>query len=260
MSSVLVVGDCHVTNGQDLRRFDWLSSLIADVKPQRIVLIGDFLTMNCLSAWDMNKRKNMEGRRYQLEIEAGKEALNRLLHGMTMLRAKQQLQKVKMYNPELIYIEGNHEERLTRYLENDPTFEGQVSIESDLRLSDDGWLWVPYRSYYVCDSVGFTHVPFNKRGPICGADINKKCADVTIVSCVYGHTHEAHYSNYRRHGHANLQHILNIGCFFEESHDEDYAEGRIKGYWRGVIMLDLHGDGQFDFTTISITKLQEKYK
>ena len=256
---VLVVGDCHVSNNQSLDRFRWLGKLIAETRPDHIVLIGDFLTLNSLSAWDRNKRMNMENKRYFLEIDAGREALSLLQHDMTMLRARQKLNKKRLYNPSLVYVVGNHEDRLTRYLETDPTFDGHVSVQKDLHLAEDNWVWVPYRSSHSIRGIDFTHVPHNKAKPITGMDINKKCSDVTINSTVYGHTHEAHFSNHRRHGQNTNQHVLNCGCFFPEDQDEDYCDGRIKNYWRGVMLMDIYDQGMFDISTVSMTSLENNY-
>lgn len=253
------MGDAHVSNGQDLRRFDWLGHAIARLQPDYIVLMGDFLTLNSLSMWDKNKRMLMEGRRYQLEIDAGRSAIDRMLRPMTLLQGRQKKQKKKVYNPSLIYVEGNHEDRLTRYLETDPTFDGTVSIQQDLLQVSDGWTWVPYRSWYYIDGVGFTHVPFNKAKPVSGLDLNQKCTNCTINSTVYGHTHEARYSTFRKHGQDSDQHILNAGCFFEVSQDEDYVDGRVKNYWRGVMILDTYSHGQFDLSTYSMATLEYNY-
>ena len=67
-SKLLVVGDAHVTNGQNLRRFNWLNNYLNDNPPDYLVYIGDYLTLNSLSAWDRDKRKLMEDRRYFRDI------------------------------------------------------------------------------------------------------------------------------------------------------------------------------------------------
>ena len=259
MSSILVVGDAHVSNNQRLARFEWLGHHVMDTRPDHIVFIGDFLTLNSLSAWDKSKRATMEGRRYDLEIQAGREAMSHTMRPLVAHQLKMKRQKKRAYSPEFIYVEGKHEERLTRFLEEDPTFMDRVGIRKDLRLDEEGWAWVPYRDSISLHGIDFTHVPFNKAKPITGLDINKKCSDVTVNSTVFGHTHEVHYSNYRRHGQDRNQHILNCGCFFEEAQDEEYCDGRIKNYWRGVITLDVTGHGQFDVTTTSMAALEDRY-
>ena len=132
--NILCVGDAHVTNDQDLSRFHVLSRFIIKYKPDTIVLMGDFLTLNCLSAWDRNKRAKMEGRRYHKEIEAGNRALDYTFEDTAVFNRERRRSRKKLYQPTVVYLEGNHEDRLTRYLDNDPTFAGHVSVQGDCSL------------------------------------------------------------------------------------------------------------------------------
>ena len=96
----LVVGDVHISAAQNLSRGRLLGKAIADLKPSRVVYIGDLLTFDSLSAWDKDKRKKMEGRRYQKDIDAGKRFL--------ALVDDNGGHKCSEY----ILTEGNHENRL----------------------------------------------------------------------------------------------------------------------------------------------------
>ena len=124
----MAIGDCHITNGQDHSRFKILSKFIVDQKPDYIVFMGDFLTLKCLSAWDKNKREKLEGLRYESEIEAGNLVMDIIFSDLIKYNKSRRLNKKKLYNPKRIFIKGNHEDRLARYLEIDPTFKGFVSI------------------------------------------------------------------------------------------------------------------------------------
>jgi hypothetical protein len=254
---ILPIGDCHVTDGQDLSRFDLLGEFILEHKPMIILLMGDFLTLECLSFWDRNKKKKMEGRRYNNEIKAGNEALNRMLGPLKALQRRQAKNKQRQYRPELVYLMGNHEERLTRYLDSDPTFDGLVSIEEDLKLWERGFLVLPYKSYYMVNGLHFTHIPFNKAREISSVNICRAAQDVCVGSTIFGHTHELNISNIHRAGQKHLQQILNCGCFFEET--EEYAQGHLTNYWRGVCLLDNYKEGRYDINSYSIGHLRRIY-
>lgn len=256
MTKVITIGDSHVDDEQDLGRFDLAGEFILHTRPEYIVSIGDFLTLNCLSAWDMNKRKNMEGRRYSLEVAAGNEALDRLMAPTVKYNKSRKKQKKSQYNPTWVYVEGNHENRLSRYLEQDPTFEGTVGIEKDLRLKERGWVFVPYREYFYIDDVGFTHVPHNKTSPISGVDITRKAQSVGVKSVVFGHTHEQHLSHVHKEGMPHLQDTYNCGCFFDKK--EDYAHGKVTNYWRGLSLLHIWKEGRFDVEAWSMGRLERE--
>lgn len=254
MISILPIGDAHVETQEDVSRFELLWPVIRDHRPDHILLMGDFLTLDALSAWDKDKRKKMEGRRYAHEIQLGNEALDWIHEHIDRVRETDRRRKKPLYSPTLTFIEGNHEDRLTRYLDYDPTFEGQVGIRKDLKLDERGWFWVPYGEYTYINDIGFTHIPFNKARPVGGLDVTRKVQQVTVKSCVFGHTHELHTSNRHVEGMDHLQQTLNVGCFFEGK--PDYAIRCVTNYWVGVVLLNSYKPGRFDFTTFSLGSLK----
>jgi len=243
---VLVIGDCHVTNGQSLRRFQWAGKYLSLTRPDYCVIIGDYLTLNSLSSWDMDKRKAMENRRFFKEIEAGNKALDEIDKGLTEFDCKK------------IFIEGNHEDRLTRYVSYHPELDDPYfTVQHQLGLDSRGWTWIPYRDYWTLSGVNFTHIPFGKVREISGKDICSKAEAVTISSVVFGHTHELHTSCVHKQGQKHLQQILNVGCFFEQ--DEDYVQGKMTNYWKGLVELDIYSYGRFDVKTVSMGHLRRAY-
>ncbi len=242
-NKILVIGDAHVTNGQSLRRFEWLNKFIKSRKNiTHIVIMGDFLTLNSLSAWDRDKRLYMEGRRFYKEIEAGNRALDILFDGINP-------------NIELIFVEGNHEDRQSRYVAVHSELEGEPNtIPALLCLTSRKVKWIPYKDYVTLGGISFTHIPFGKAKEISGKDICSKAELVTTTSIVFAHTHELHTSCVHKHGMKHLQQILNAGCFFEQ--EEEYVKGKVTNYWKGVILLDNYSYGRFDMETISMHRLE----
>ena len=244
-NKILVVGDCHVTNKQSLRRFKWLGKYLKDNPVQHIVIMGDFLTLNSLSAWDRDKRLLMEGRRFYLEIDAGNEALD--LMGLDNHK-----------NLKKVFIHGNHEDRLTRYIFTHPELaDERTTVTSLLKLKERGFSVTSYRDYTSIGGIYFTHIPFGKAREISGKDICSKAEQVTVNSVVFAHTHELHTSCVHKEGQKHLQQILNAGCFFEE--DEEYVKGHMTNYWRGIVELDNYSYGRFDIRTISMGRLKRMY-
>lgn len=245
MSRVLVVGDCHVDEDQPLDRFKALGNKIRTEQPDYVVLIGDFLSMNCLSEWDRNKRAKMENKRYILEVQAGRRALE-------FMGAD------GAHSTHYIYIEGNHENRLSRYLDHDPTFEGLVDLPSDLALKHRYVHWVPYKSCWELNGVNFTHIPISSNGKAIGnPNVAQKALRLFSSSVVFGHTHTLDHAAEHRHGAPHLNQSLAVGCFFE--HVDEYAQGSMTNYWRGVVDLDIYDTNRFDITTTSMRQLYNKY-
>lgn len=245
--NILVVGDAHVDDTQRLDRFTLCNRFIHKYRPDAVVLIGDFLSLNCLSAWDQNKRKAMEGKRYAKELKAGNDALNMMQEGTSALDIS------------WVYLEGNHEDRLTRYVNIDPTFEGAVGIEKDLSLKDRGFSWVPYKTVLNIRGINFCHVPLSGNGrAISNPNVCQKALRLFAGSVVFGHTHTLDVACEHRHGSKHLAQALSVGCFFE--HVDEYALGAKTDYWRGLVLLDAYKPERFDIHTYSLGNLRRELK
>ena len=254
----LIVGDCHVDDHQDLSRFEPLGNLIVEEQPEEIIIMGDFLTMHCFSAWDKDKRKKMEGVRRSNEIQAANTALDMMLDPLRKLQAIQRKKKKKVYSPNLIYLEGNHEDREIRYLDYYPELIGTVDYKRDLKLQKRGFKHIAYKDYYFINGVGFTHIPMTKAGRgISSAQYMQQSLHLHAHSVVFAHTHELRTQGEHRHGATHFNQSLNVGCFFE--HVDDYALGSKTDYWRGVILMDIYDTNRFDFNTISMSNLRRTY-
>jgi predicted phosphodiesterase len=241
---ILTIGDAHCAPGQDLRRFKALGKLIVDESPDVVVSIGDFLTLDSLSDWDKSKRGKMEGRRYKADISSGNRALDLI-----------QLSTAPRY----VYLMGNHEYRLPRYLDYDPTMMGFADIENDLDLAARKWKVVDYKDDIKLSGISFTHIPINGMGrPIGNPHVAQKALALYSNSVVFGHTHTLDHAAEHRRGAPHLNQALAVGCFFE--HIDEYAIGSKTDYWRGIVILDAYHNNRFDIRTISMSNLLRKYK
>ncbi|WP_230684319.1 hypothetical protein, partial [Streptococcus pneumoniae] len=81
-----------------------------------------------LSSYDVGK-KSFEGRRYTKDIQASYEAMQALLDPLWEFNHKAVLTKHKRYQPKMVMLYGNHENRITRAVNNDPKLEGVLSLE-----------------------------------------------------------------------------------------------------------------------------------
>src|ERR1035437_4527529 len=74
----LIIPDCQVHSGVPIQHLEWVGKYIAQKRPDVIVCIGDFADMPSLCSYDKGK-KSFEGRRYVLDIEAAREAMELLV-------------------------------------------------------------------------------------------------------------------------------------------------------------------------------------
>lgn len=255
----LVIPDAHIEPGQDLSRFEKLGKLIVERKPNRIISLGDFVTLSALSNWDLSKAGVMENRRYSLDMEAGKTAINLMLSPLREVQEKQRKAKEKIYKPRLVFIKGNHCSRLPRYLETKPELKDHLDIDKDLQLVENGFTdIVEYRDYIEFDGVNFTHAPQNAANqPVSGKYAIHRAAEMTAKSLVFAHSHRREAVNYYRHGSHNLTQIYMAGAFFE--HTESYAYGGLNAYCRSCAILTHFAEGRFDVEEISLERLHRMF-
>lgn len=260
--SVGVIGDAHVKVGDtELYRFRLAGKHQLANKPDYIVIGGDFMSMECVSAWDKSKRKLMEGRRYKSEMEYGNKALDELMKPINDYNKQQRKNKGKQYKPTIIYLEGNHCDRLNRYLEYDPTFQDFINIPKDLNLEGRGIQWVPYREYYFIGKTGFTHIPFNSMKPISGSGLTvsvaKKCLQYCDFDVVFFHTHRfeiAHSTG----ASGERRMAVNGGCLLH-SEGEDYAKGCTSDWWRGLVDFKIVDGKMASVQATEISLLESMY-
>jgi UDP-2,3-diacylglucosamine pyrophosphatase LpxH len=250
----LVVGDAHVDPSQlrnnGLRRFQWLHDMIVDKKPNRVVIIGDFSSMQSLSAWDKDKRRLVEGRRLAKDWEAANIALDYIEDATRRADCWQNV----------IFIAGNHEEWVTRYVDIHPENEGldAYDIEKALYLDKRNWKYVPYKEDYKHRGVSFTHVPIQSNGkPVGGKQATARALEVYSNSVVFGHTHNFDVAAVHRKNSPSLQQAINCGCFFE--HVDEYAKGSMTNYWRGILMLNHYDTNRVDIEQWSLGRMRRVY-
>ena len=116
MATHLVMGDPHCTPKASNDRFLWAGKLARDLKPNVVVCMGDFASMDSLSSYDKGK-KQFEGRRYKKDIDHSHDALEKFNKGLDGRR------------PRKIMLLGNHEDRIDRTVDDIPELEGTISTD-----------------------------------------------------------------------------------------------------------------------------------
>lgn len=136
---ILFIPDVHVPF-EDRRAWDLMMHVARALRPEHIVILGDFADMWAVSAHDKSP-----SRRDNLESEMKAVAIR--LDELDALGARTR-----------IFCEGNHEDRLSRYITRAaPELFDFVSFPKIQRLEERGWRWVPYREHARIGKVFVTH-------------------------------------------------------------------------------------------------------
>lgn len=250
---ILVIPDCQVKEGVPLEHLSWAGQAICDYRPDVVVNIGDFADMPSLSTHDLKGSKYFEGLRYKKDIEVAKMAMKKLLKPLRDLQAKQRKNKEKVYKPRMLLTLGNHENRIDRAINNNPTLDGLISVE-DLEYAKD-WEVYPFLHPVFVNGVGFNHYwPVGAMGRPAGsaaAIINR-----LHMSCVAGHQQGKQVAYGKRADGKPICAII-AGSFY--LHDESYMDRLSNRHWRGLLVMNEVNDGHFDELFLSIEYLERKY-
>ena len=250
---ILVIPDCQVKDGVPTDHLEWAGKAICDYQPDVIVNIGDFADMPSLSTHDTKGSKYFEGLRYKKDVAAAKAGMERLLKPLREMQRQQKQSKHKVYKPRMVMTLGNHENRIARAVNNNPTLEGLISVE-DLGYEKDWEVHGFLRPVFI-NGVGFSHYwPVGAMGRPAGtasAIVNK-----LHMSCVAGHQQGKQIAYGKRADGSSICAII-AGSYY--MHDESYMDQLSNRHWRGLVMLNEVNEGAFDEMFLSIEYLGKRY-
>jgi hypothetical protein len=235
-----IIPDCQVKPNVSTDHLTWVGNYIADKQPDVIVQIGDFADMPSLNYH--GKAAEMEGQRYDRDIKAAKDAMNKLLAP---------IRKVKGYKPRLVLTMGNHEYRIDRFAKENPKMIGTVSLK-DLGYTQAGWEVVPFLRPIAID--GFEYCHYFVSGSM-GRPVSSAAALLRArhSSAVMGHVQHTDIAIHPRSGH------MAIFCGICYTHDENYLTPQGNSTRRQIVFLHEVHNGIADPMLVSLRFLKARY-
>jgi UDP-2,3-diacylglucosamine pyrophosphatase LpxH len=169
---VLICPDTHLPYHDKLAWKTFLE-VAKKWKPDKLVILGDLVDFHEVSTHSKDPKKRIP---FDEEVRL----CNLELDKISKLNVK-----------EVRYLEGNHETRLTRYI-NDrcPELAGITDVRKLLHIQERGWKWTPYQKHTTIGKISFTHdVGFS------GANAAAQSVNAFGGNIVVGHCHRAagHY-------------------------------------------------------------------
>jgi hypothetical protein len=153
----------------------------------------------------------------------------------------------------MVMLLGNHENRIDRAINNNPTLEGLISTK-DLEYAKDWEVHEFLRPIFI-NGVGFNHYwPVGAMGrpaATSGAILSK-----LHMSCIAGHQQGKQVAYGKRADGKPICAII-AGSYY--LHDESYMDQLSNKHWRGLLVMNEVEDGHFDEMFLSIEYLGRKY-
>lgn len=249
---ILCIPDTQCKEDTPTKHLEWAGKAIVDYQPDIVVHLGDHWDFPSLSSHDKAGSKYFEGKRYLIDVEAGNKGMDILLAPLKELQKNQKSSKHKVYKPRLVFLMGNHCNRVTRAIQNNPMLDGLMTFDH-LNLKD--WEVHAFLQPVFISGIGFNHYwPVGAMGrPASSASviINK-----LHMSCIAGHQQGKQVAYGKRADGRALCSII-TGSYY--LHDEHYMDQLSNRHWRGLVVLNDVKDGCFDEMFLSIEYLKRKY-
>lgn len=174
MKKVHIIPDQHIPF-EDKAAFELQLKVIKARQPEVIVILGDFADFYSVSSHQ--KKPELRGLLLSEEVAAANKRLDQIDAALPKGARK-------------VFIQGNHEERLERYLASRaPDLHDMFTTQNLLQLEERGWEYVPYRQHIQVGKVFFTH-DTGKAGGSAHLGAERAFSDNAVI----GHTHRIAYN------------------------------------------------------------------
>lgn len=237
----VVIPDVQIRPGVPMEHLAWVGRFIAEKKPDVIVQIGDFADIQSLSKYDRGTLRG-ENKRLQKDLDAADKAMGVLC---------EPFRNSPGYAPEMHLTMGNHEDRLDRFVNEQPYLEEIIGTHQ-LDFAKHGWKVHPYLRPVVVDGVRYAHYFIS--GSM-GRAVSSAPALLrnSKQSSVMGHNQRTDVAFHP------YTHQWAIFCGVCNLHDEEYLTPQGNDVRRQIVVLHEVEEGRFDPMFVSLKFLSKAY-
>lgn len=231
----IVLPDTHLPY-EDKATYRAVESYAKDHKWDGWIQLGDLIDFNELSRFEAGNNRLDKVGAIQKSYKVAGEFLDRW---RTIVGPKARM----------VYIEGNHEDRITQYLEKNPEGVGMLEAPNALRLSQRKIEWIPFWSQGQLFKLGnayFCH------GRATGLNHTRKMLDKYGVCLYYGHLHDIQLTSKERWGDDKTIEAGSLGCL--SRYDQTYLKGNPTNWQQGFGVFHIFPDGFYSHYTVRIFK------
>lgn len=251
----MFIPDTQVKPGVSTKHIKAAARYAVAKKPDVIIMAGDWWDMPSLSSYEKKGSKFFEGKRILEDIEAGNKAMREFMSIIEKEKKRITKNKKKAWNPRMIMTLGNHENRIMRFINENPQHEGIISYD---QLELDGWEVYDYQVPVLIDGIAYCHNfvnPDSLTKNIIGGTIENKISKIKHTFTM-GHQQKRQFGQ-SYDGLGNEIMGLVAGRFYD--HDEAYMGAQGQNDWSGIVMKHEVCNGSYDPSFISQKYLEDNY-
>ena len=254
MAEHFVIPDTQTRPGLTYEHLTAAGNYIVAKKPDVVIHLGDHWDMHSLSSYDRGTKK-AEGALYQDDLDAGLEVMRALLQPLWDYNAKKKRNKEKQYHPRMVFLIGNHEERIMRHINANPELEGKLGY-ADLQLDLLGWEVYDFLEMVEIDGVTYSHFFANPNtGRPWGGMARTRLNNIGFTFTM-GHQQGKEIGE-KSLANGKVLRACITGSFYQ--HDEGYKGYQGNNHYRGCIYKHEVKDGNYAIMELSLDYLLRKW-
>ena len=229
-TTAIALPDIHVPY-QDKKSLRAVEQFMSDTQPNYIIYTGDQMDLEML----MKITKNIPE---HTPIHSDYEQFDAI-----MTRHMKLCPKAK-----IVFIEGNHEERVRRLIEKHPTYAGSdIELERYFQFKKRGIEFIPFGKTFKLGKLYYMH------GNYYGIHHAKKTVSAYGRSIIYGHTHDFQAHTMVTPLDVDDAHVAkSIGCLC--TRNPNYKKGAPNRWVTGFHIAYFRQGGYFNDHFIKITR------
>lgn len=247
------IPDLQVRPGVALDHIAWVAQSLVEYRPDAIIIAGDVFDMPSLNSHEDPGSAFSEGQRYQADIESGNEALANLVAPMRAEQARIARNKQKAWTPREVFLDGNHEARVTTFVASNPKFRNIVCLED---MEVQGFERHSFGEIVEVQGILYSHYFSNPHsGRAIGGTPQNRLNKIG-QSFMQGHLQGFEYGCILRPTGKTIHGVVAGSCYL---HRESYR-GVHQRHWRGIIIANEVEDGEFCVMPLTLDHLCRKYE
>jgi hypothetical protein len=208
-------------------------NLVGDLQPDYFLFGGDNLDMEAVNHWEIGKgnKRGMEGKRLRKSYDGFNVEIMDKINFLLPSHCRK------------IWLYGNHEEWIERYIDKSPELEGFAEIERNIDLTD--WEKYKYRELAKIGKLYFTH------GDSGGKYHSNKMLEMNGCCITYGHFHTVQSFTKVTAVQCNAQMATSMPCACEIN--PNYMKNKPSAWVNGFGVFYIQPNGNFNvYPVISV--------
>lgn len=192
-----------------------------DLRPAIGIMGGDWLDLAYMSRFTKDSPLLVEGRRFKNDLDL----------------TKRELAVWQECFGRFEFIPGNHDDRITRFVERFPLFEGLLSIRQNYGIDELGIGWTEYGEVLSIGKRNFAHGWWWNQYH--AAKHLRKMGDHLF----YGHVHD--HQEYTERVRARLEPFTAMSCGCLCALDPRWRRGNPTNWINGILVVEVASSGNF---------------